>query len=901
MSEWVFARLLWLYPGAFRERYRDELLAFFRQDRHHPRYGSGALRPVRFWRATVRDLVRTAWSHRQLARMEAQMTPPTSGPLSRLQWDLRFAWRGLWATRGVTLAALAVLTIGIGASTSIFSLVDAVVLRGLPYPESDRLATMSINLDNRPAPMMVPDYRDVLARQTSFESLGGANGAPPFVTADEPVESISGVRITASILKVLGVSPARGRAFDESDERADAPPVVLISDRLWRRRFTADPGVIGQTLAFKTGATTTTMAIVGVMPPGFTYPLRSTAVDLWVPYVPTPLQAARGRGRNYVLSVVGRLRPGVTHEQATAEMERVRQTIIADNPGWLDDDQTFVVRNLQDTIVGPSIRAWMQLLLGAVAGVLLISCLNVANLLVARAVARAPELAVRTALGASRWDLSRALVVESVLLSVIGAAGGIAVAFWGVDLLRATMPAGLPRLSTVAVDVRVMGVALTAAIVTGIVFGVLPALQASRPDLITLVSHGGGRSQSAGRGSRRIRMGLMIAEVAIAAVLLAGSALFLSSFARVASIDLGFDPRKVVAVFGSVMSDAALKPATTPEAQNEAVRGRALAKAALDQVRAIPGVIAAEAIQGGRPLSSSWVSVDVQHADLQTPPFTGPEAPRVRSVGPQYLNVIQGRLTRGRWIADGDVEGAPPVVVLGEEAARRYFGSRDPVGQTILMDGYPRQIVGVVAAMRWDGPEKDLLPEVYIPFFQTSHDRAELMLRTAGDPVAIVPALKKALRTAMPDLPIVPEPTFVEQSYVTLLAQRKFNMLVLAFFGIVAIVVASVGIYGLMAYVVAQRRREIGVRVALGAAPVGILRMVLRSATGLMLAGLAIGLSAAVLLERTVRGFLFNPQPHDPVIYGVVGTVLLLAGVAAALGPARRAARVDPLVALRGD
>jgi ABC-type antimicrobial peptide transport system permease subunit len=349
------------------------------------------------------------------------------------------------------------------------------------------------------------------------------------------------------------------------------------------------------------------------------------------------------------------------------------------------------------------------------------------------------------------------------------------------------------------------------------------------------------------------------------------------------------------------MSDAALKPATTPEARDAAIRGRALATAALAEIRAIPGVVAAEAIQGGRPLSRSWVSVDVQHADLQTPPFTGPAAPRVRSVGPQYLDVIRGRLLKGRWIADGDVEGAQPVVVLGEEAAQRYFGSRDPVGQTILMDGYARTIVGVVAAMRWEGPETSLLPEVFVPFFQTSHDSAEIMVRSASDSARIVPALKKALRTAMPDTPVIPEPTFVEQAYADLLAQRKFNMLVLAFFGIVAIVVASIGIYGLMAYVVTQRKREIGVRVTLGAAPAGILRMVLRGAAVLMLTGLAVGLGTALVLEQTVRGFLFNPQPYDPLLYTVVGAVLLLAGLAAAFGPARRAARVDPLIALRGD
>jgi predicted permease len=894
-GERAFALLIRLYPRAFRDRYRDELLAFYRQDRDHPRYGSGLLRPFRFWMATVRDLARAAWAYRRTARREGQMSMPKTTRVARLLWDLRFAWRSLWTAPGVTLAALAVLVVGIGASTAIFSVVDAVVLRGLPYPDGGRLAVVTIDYGQRPAPMMPQDYFDLRARQTSFDALGAAAGRSPLITVEEPGIALNAVSVTASLFDALGVAPARGRALTAADERADAPAVALISDRLWRTRFNRDPAAIGRTIPLKTGP----VSIVGVMPPAFAYPIRPMAsvVDVWMPFVPTPNLLVRARSRNYMLSVIGRPKPGVALEQVAADLTRIRNQIAAENPGWLGDDQAIQVRRWQDTVVATSVRSWMLLLLGAVAGVLLIACLNVANLLVARAAARGPELGVRTALGATRWDLSRALLIESVVLSVLGGLGGIIAAFWGVDVLRSSLPAGVPRLAGVAVDLRVMVVALSAAAITGVVFGVLPALQASRPDVVTLVGRGG-RSQSAGRFGRRIRTALMIAEVALAAILVAASGLFLASFARVATIDLGFDPRHTVAFFGSVMSTSALTPATTPETQAAAASGHAVATAALERIRAVPGVIAAEAMQGGRPFSRSWVSVDVQHADRLTEAFTGPDEPKVRSVGPRYLDVIRGRLIKGRWIAGTDVTGAPPVVVLGDEAARRYFGTRDPVGHSILMQGYARQVIGVVAAMRWEGPEAPVNPEVYIPFAQTSHDKAEIMVRTEPDPATLLPAIKDALRAAMPGT-MVGEPTLLEQSYADLLAQRRFNMIVLAIFGIVAIVVAAIGIYGLMAFVVAQRRREIGVRVALGAAPAGILRMILRTATTLMAAGLAIGIAGALLLEQTVRSFLFNPAKYDPVVYGAVAAVLFAAGLFAALGPARRAARVDPLIALR--
>jgi putative ABC transport system permease protein len=897
VGERIFGLLVRLYPREFRDRYRDELLAFFRQDRAHARYGSGPWRPVRFWTVTARDLARAAWRGRRAAREEAGVSRANTARLGRLRRDLRFAWRGLWAAPGVTLSALGVLVVGIGASTAIFSVVDAVVLRGLPYPDSDRLASVTIDYARRPAPMMSPDYFDLQARQTTFDQMGASTASPSLVTTDEPAVTLTAVRVTASLFETLRSAPARGRSFTAADERADAPAVAIISDRLWKSRFNADPSVLGRTIRFRTG----TVSVVGVMPQGFVYPIRSIAstVDLWMPFVPTPAMMARAKTRNYMLAVIGRLKPGVTLDQAGADLQRIRDAIAAENPGWLDDDQGLQARPLQDTIVGASIRSWMLLLLGAVAGVLLIACLNVANLLVARAMARSPELAVRIALGASRRDLARALLAESLLLFLLGGIGGILVAVGGVDVLRASLPAGIPRLASVTVDFRVIAIALTAAALTGATFGALPALQASRPDVMTLVAHGG-RSQSAGRSSRRIRTGLMIAEVALATVLVAGSGLFLSSFMRVANIDLGFDPRHVVAFFGSVMDSRALTPATTPEVRAAAARGHAIASAALDRIRAVPGVVAAEAMQGGRPLSRSWVGVDVQHPDRQSEPFTGLDAAKVRSVGPRYLEVIRGTLLKGRWIGDRDVTGTPAVVVLGDEASRRYFGSRDPIGQTILMDGYARQVIGIIAAMRWEGPEAGLSPEVYIPFAQTSHDRAELIVRADPEPGTLLPALNSALRAVIQETSM-PEPVFLEHTYADLLAQRRFNMIILAIFGIVAIVVAATGIYGLMAYLVAQRRREIGVRVALGAAPAGILRMILRSATTLMAAGLAIGLGAALLLEQTVRAFLFNPARYDPVVYGGVAALLFAAGVFAAWGPAHRAARVDPLIALRAE
>jgi putative ABC transport system permease protein len=909
MSGWgerLFALLVRLYPREFREQYHGELLAFFRQDREHPKYGSGRLRPLRFWVATIRDLARTAWSHRRLRRRElAARRAERQSTFERWRGDVRGAWRALRSAPAVTVSALVVLTIGIGATTAIFSVVDAVALRGLPFPDDGQLMSIvETELPSgRPTTVAPQNYADWRARQRVFEPLGASTWGPRLTTIDAPIESLTTVRTTASLFGVLQVAPALGRAFNEADERSGAPPVAILSDSVWRRRYQSDPAVIGRTMAVKTGD----VRIVGVMPPAFRYPVSVTA-DLWIPFVPTPAETVRGNSRNYGLSVVGRLKPGVSLVQASEQMGRIRDALAVDHPSWFRD-RDVLIRRLQDAVVSAPVRSWMLFLLGAVVAVLLITCLNVANLLVARAAARGPELAVRTALGASRWDLSRALMIESLLLSLLGAGAGLLAALWGVEILRATLPTTLPRLATVAVDLRVVTLAIAAAVGTGLAFGTLPALQVSRPDLMTLAGQGG-RSHSGGRASRRIRVGLVIAEVAIAAVLLAGTGLFLSSFVRVASIDLGFDPRRVVSLSGAIAISNLLRPAETPEARADSAAFQSQLPATLGRLRAVPGVVAAAAVNGGGPLGGTWLTLSAQHADRRSEPFSGNDEPSVRAVTPGYLDVLRGQLTRGRWIEDRDVMGAPPVVVLSDEAARRYFGARDPVGQSLLLDGSPFTIVGVVAPMRFLGPEQDVRPEAFVPLLQTAlpafvhilqtaRPTAEFLVRTDPDPIALVPALHAAIRAEMPAA--VLQQQTLEQQYASLLAQRKFNMVVLVLFGVVAIVVAAAGVYGLVAFLVEQRRREIGIRVALGAVPSSILRMVLSGTTSMIASGLVIGVAAAAGLERLVRAFLFNPQPYDPVVYGGAALALFAAGLAAAVGPARRAARVDPLVALRTE
>jgi putative ABC transport system permease protein len=808
--------------------------------------------------------------------------------------DVRLALRSFRSTPGFTLVALVVLTLGIGASTAIFSVVDAVLLRSLPFEDSDRLMAVGENSTTRPETLPASvgsvaavNYREWLERQTVFESMGAAAVVRGFTVrdGDEPAD-LSAIRATASLFDVLRIRPRMGQLFTADQEVDGRDRVLLIGEHVWRRRFNADPDIVGKTMTFDSGV----WQIIGVLPSDFTFPVQmQRPTDVVAPYVVPERERIRDRARNYSLRVVARLKDQTTVEQARAEMARITAGLAADHPDWFAD-QTWALFPLHESVVART-RGWMLMLLGSVGCVLLIACANVANLMLARATSRSRELLVRAALGASRWRLARGLLVESVLLSLAGLAGALLLANWGVTVLRAAMPATLPRIDAVGLDLRVLVIATLAALVTGVLCGLAPAWRSSRPDL-----HGamrdGGRSATAGQSRQRLQWTLVVAEVALAVVLLVGSGLFVSSFLRLVNVNLGLDPRNV--------TTAGVNPriARLDEQGVEAARSQtdiALGRI-LEQLRNTPGVVAAAAIAGGSPLSGSWRTNGITVPGK--PEFTDSADPvQIREVTPEYLDVVRVPLTRGRYVSQADTAGSPLVVVLNEEAVARYFDGRDPIGTMVRLDDADRLVVGVVGNVRLRGPEVPVAPEAYLPMAQRSGVGGTVLVRTADGTTGIEPLLRSAVLEAVPGVPVTV--TTFEASLSRIGAQRRFNMLLVSLFGVLAIVIAAVGIYGVMAYTVVQQTSEIGVRMALGARPHRVLGMVLARASSMLGVGLSIGLFGAYLLAGTVESFLFGVQPHDPVVFFSVGFILMASGVVAALVPALRAARVDPIVALR--
>jgi putative ABC transport system permease protein len=528
------------------------------------------------------------------------------------------------------------------------------------------------------------------------------------------------------------------------------------------------------------------------------------------------------------------------------------------------------------------------MLLAAVSFVLLIACVNLANLMLVRATARSRELGIRAALGGSRCDLSRVLLLESLILSLTGAALGAAVAWWGVDLLRSIIPAEVPRAATIAVDLRVLATTGILAVLTGVAFGMAPVVKFGRPTVVGLLNQSE-RTSTASLRTKVLRSALVVAEVALAVILLVGSGLFLASFARVINVDLGLDPRDVLTVQVRVLE-------MPVNAQQAAQRNRQLLMNVLDRVRALPGVEVASLAGGGLPLRG-----DLQTFDFGIP---GLELPRnaeiaLNQISPDYFRALKVPLVRGRLFAEADSQNSQPVVILNQAAAARYFPGEDAVGKVVRLVGN-RTVVGVVGDIRHDGPESGWRTQAFVPLAQSRVFGATLVVRAAADARGILPAVRQAIWSEFPDtLPTRIDEQALSYYFDALVAQRRFNMMLLALFGVLGLSIAGVGIYGVMAYVVSQRTQEIGVRMALGALPSTILRSVLGSALLTMMVGLAIGLIGAWGLSELVRGFLFEVQPQDPRVYAGAMLVLATTGLAAAFGPARRAASVDPLIALR--
>jgi predicted permease len=837
----------------------------------------------------------------------AEVAPPPRGWFlwGGVMGDLRHAVRELRAAPGFTIVALVVLTLGIGATTAIFSVVDAVALRALPFDEHDRL--VAVGERRPPGPrdtnydphalmsIATPNYLDWIAEQRVFESIAAIVG-PPFssFTLTEPGterEDVPGLRVTAGFFDVLRLRPAHGRVFTGDNEIDGRHRVVVLSDSLWRRRFGGNPDIVGRTITFDDGG----YEVVGIMPPDVSLDVAYSGgalrpTEILVPYVIPVRDRVRAPdgGRVMIIKSIARLRPGMSIEQAQAQMDQIAAALEQMHPAWNKDNKAGV-RPLRDHLVGTTTKSWMLMLLGAVGIVLLIACANVANLLLARASGREREVAVRAALGAGRLRLIRQLMLESLVLSVVGTALATILAWWGIQVLRSSMPEGVPRVAAIALDLRVLAAAAGLSVLTALLFGVVPALQVSRPDLTSALKDGA-RGASAGRGRLRLRSVLVVAEVALAVVLLVGAALFIGSVIALMRIDPGFSTERVLT--------AQVSPRLPPgRPSSDAVA--ALAEI-VERVSQAPGVIDASLIYGGLPLGrGNWTT------DITIPgkaPIKGDDIINARVVTPDYHRALGIPIRSGRLFDASDRMGVEPVLIINESAARKYFPGEDPIGRSVKFSNEDRTIVGIVGDVHQASLETDPRAEGYVPLAQVQNLRggSELVIRTSGDPYDVLPAVKSVVMRVLPDVPLRNVST-MDEPFARRIAQRRLNMLLLGLFGLLGLVISTVGLYGIMAYVVSQRTREIGVRMALGATQSKVVGMVLSNACALVVAGLVIGGVGAWYLSAMARAFLFGIEPNDPRAFVAALVSLSLAGALASIVPARRAAGVDPVVALRAE
>ena len=821
--------------------------------------------------------------------------------------DLKFAFRSLRSSSNVTLAALAVLTLAIGATTAIFSVVDAVALRGLPFSEQDRLVAVGerSRVPSQPAATGDPDalravapqnYLDWAAQQQVFESMAAV--ASGWFTLRQPgaePESIVPQRVTAEFFDVLRVHPAIGRPFIAENEVVGRERVVILSDAVWRRLFGADRNIVGRTIPLEDleGGPSATAGsgyeVLGIMPPGFEYPVASTrSTDIWIPYVVPPDQRLRDPARGaWYLQVIARLKPGVSLTQAQAQMTQVATAIEHANPVW-NKDVNIGVRPLRDHIVGTRVKSWMLMLLGAVTLVLLIACANIANLLLARASARQRDTGIRAALGANRWRLVRLVLVESLMLSAAGTVAGIGLAWWLVAVLRASMPEDLPRMTAIGLDGRVLFVSSAISVVTAALFGLVPAIRSSALDLSAALKDG--TRTVSGSGHHRLRNALVVVELALSLVLLVGAALFIGSFMSILRVDPGFDSTNVLVAQITPRLESRTQPRSVSPALSEIA----------ERAAQIPGVARAAVVYTGVPLTGyvTKTTISISGRDIRelNPDGAGIS---IRQVTPDYHQVLKIPLRAGRLFNRQDRQGGLAVAIINESAAHKFFPGVDPIGQVVGLHQNVT-IVGVVGDVREMNLETEPVPEAYLPIDQSEAFGGDVVIRTTSNPYAMLPALKSTVFAVLPEVPLRNVKT-MEGLVAGRIAQRKISMLLLSLFGVLGVTIASVGIYGIMSYLVAQRTREIGVRIALGATRINVMTMVLANAAAVVAVGLIIGVGVSWYVSAVAKAFLFDLQPTDPRAFVAAAVALSIAALVAAAIPARRAASVDPVVSLRSE
>src|SRR5262245_22732153 len=811
--------------------------------------------------------------------------------MESLLQDLRFGARMLVKNPSFTFIAALTLALCIGANTAIFSVVNAVLLRSLPYHEPGRLVLLSYYRER-----VLNDYAtgaefvEWRAQMKSFEQLAACRFDTMDLTGNFEPERLAASYASADLFATLGVVPARGRAFTPEEDTPGNAQAVIVSDGFWRRRLGGDPQAIGQTLTL--GGVH--RKVVGIMPPGFQF---AGDAELWIPLGLDANQRSSRYGGGKV-KVVGRLKPGVTLEAGRAELATIlaqQQQAFPQSYRPFGDVQVRVVE-LSESLVG-NVRRALWVLFGAVGFVLLIACANVANLLLARSTARQKELAIRAAVGAGRSRLMRQLLTESLLLALAGGAAGLLLARWGVKLLVTLGPDWIARIKETTVDGRVLGFTCGVVVLTGLLAGILPALQASKADVNETLK---AKSLRIGQsGARRLLPALMITELALALVLLVGAGLMIKSFLRLLTVPKGFNPDGVLT---AVLSPGVARyPFQSP--QRDAYYREVLAR-----VQALPGIRSAglaslTPLEGG--YSRAWFQIEGRER------FSPGQEPTVDEnlIGPGYLQTMGIELRSGRPFTTEDNASAPPVVLINETIAHRFFPKENPVGQRLEMQT-TKTIIGVVSDTRHHGLDQDLRLEVYVPYTQAPYWNRNLVLaaRVAdgqNNPASLssqIAAIRSQLRAIEPNEP-VNEIASLERrlSNSRAVTGRRFQMLLFAVFAAVALVIATVGIYGVISYAVSQRTPEIGIRMALGAQASDVLRMVIWRGMRLALIGVALGLAAALALTRVMKTLLFNVSATDPATFGLIVLLLLSVALSACYIPARRATKVDPLTALRHD
>ena len=794
--------------------------------------------------------------------------------------DLTFALRMLRKAPGFTAAAVLATALGIGANTAIFTVVKQVLLQPLPFHDPSRIVDVNEYAHGAASAVSPPNFMDWRAQNRSLSAIGAYSSQVLTLSGAAEPARISGGYVDDRVFDVLGVTPVAGRAFDAQDVIPVGRKVVILGYDIWQRAYGADRGMVSRVVTIEGE----NYEVVGVMPRGFDFPDGS---EVWV-----PLRFNAGdlrenqRGAHYV-SAVGRLRPGVTPAQASEDLNGIEQRIAKQFPDKVEGYSVQAVP-LLDSLVG-GVQRPLLVLFGAVAFVLLIACVNVSNLLLARATGRTGEIAVRAALGAGRVRLIRQLLAESIVLSLAGGAAGLLLASWGVRALMSVAPPDLPRAATVEIDGTILAFSVLLSIASGVLFGTVPALVASRPNLAIFLRDVRRDGGSAG-GRRRLRELLVSAQVALALVLLAGAGLAIRSFQRLTHVDPGFRADDVLT------ARIALPEASYPTAESQV---RFFADYT-DAVRRLPGVLQAGAVSLAPVTRAGFGGTFTIYG---RPEGADEGRAQVRSLTPGYMEALSIPLRAGRFFDARDTREGPRVAVISEAAARQFWPGENPIGRQLRVhvnepSRLPREIVGVVGDVRTRGMELAPVPVIYLPHSQYGPESMVLTVRTAGTPMTMLPALKTSLRTLAPGVALGQART-MDDLVAASVAQPRFRTLLLAIFAAVSLLLASVGLYGVVAFSVNQRKTELGLRMALGAEPGEVMRLVLRQGMLPVAVGIAAGLGGAVLLARVMKSLLFGVEPGDPATFGGVAIILTVVALAACYLPARRATAVDPATTLR--